>query len=149
MTTVNRQPARVELRKFAFAMLIGFGVLGALVWLVAERRATGNWFRWSGGGPTWPVLVLWLAGLGLAGSTRLPYSFARPVYVAWMTGSSWIGVVMSHVVLTLLYFLLLPPFALIVRWKDSLRRRLEPEKKSYWEPCEPSEPTMERMRRMF
>jgi hypothetical protein len=147
MTTVNRRPRRAELRKFAVAMLIGFGVLGAVAWLITERKATGSWFTWSGG-PTWPVVVLWLAGLTLAGSTLLPYPVARGVYVAWMTGASWIGVVMSHVVLTLLYFVLLPPFSLIVRWKDSLRRRLEPGK-SYWEPCEPSEPTMERMRRMF
>lgn len=148
MTTVNRQPTPADLRKFALAMLFGFGVLGAVFWLIAERRATGTWFTWSGGGPTWPVVVLWLAGLTLAGSTLLPYAAARVVYVGWMTGASWIGVVMSHLVLTLLYFLVLPPFSLIVRWKDSLRRRLEPGK-SYWEPCDPPDPSMERMRRMF
>lgn len=72
---------------------------------------------------------------------------ARPIYMGWMTVTVPIGIVMSTILLTLLYFILLPVFALIVRSGDPLRRRLGAN--SYWEDYKPYEHSLERMGRLF
>jgi hypothetical protein len=44
--------------------------------------------------------------------------------------------------------IVLPPFSLLVRRKDPLRRKRTKEG-SYWEDYKPYEPTLERMKRLF
>lgn len=148
ITGVNRNPTGDDLRRFAYAMLFGFAVLGVAAWAISTWRGGTSLLTWTGSGGHWAAVCLWMLGIVLAASTRLPYPAARAVYVVWMTGSSAVGFVVSNVVLTLLFLFVLPVFSLIVRRKDPLRKRLTPGK-SYWEPCPPYEPTMERMRRMF
>ncbi len=72
---------------------------------------------------------------------------ARPVYVAWMTVTVPIGLVMSTVLLTVLFVFVLPLFSLIVRWSDPLQKKLGAS--TYWEEYKPHEHTLERMRRLF
>ena len=55
---------------------------------------------------------------------------------------------MSTVMLSLVFLVLLPVFALIVRRSDPVRRRLH-DGNTYWEDPSPFEPTLDRMRRMF
>jgi len=76
-----------------------------------------------------------------------PSRLGRPLYVAWMTGAMAIGAVMSTVLLTVLYFVLLPVFSLI-RFKDPLRLKLKAEG-SYWEDPSPHEATLDRTSRQF
>ncbi len=133
MMQVNRNPTLADLRRFGWAMLFGFGVITAIV----------AW-RW---GPVPAVPVL--AGLGL---TLLFLSLAIPtaakqVYVAWMTAAAAMGKVMLPVMLTILFFTVVPIFSLI-RFSDPLRRKLL-AKGTYWERHKPHEPTLERMRRPF
>ena len=52
------------------------------------------------------------------------------------------------IMLTVLYFLLLPVFSLVVRFGDPVRKRLDPNG-SYWEDHAPFKPTLDRMRRLF
>ncbi len=148
MFVAKQKPSVADLRKFALAMLAGFGVLGGALWLATAWRGSGGWVTWNGTRGQWTALLLWLLGVALAGSSQLPYAFARRVFEFWMVGSEWLGRIFSTVLLTVLFFVLLPPFSLIVRRKDPLRKRLTPGK-SYWEPATPHEPTLERMRRMF
>jgi hypothetical protein len=58
-----------------------------------------------------------------------------------------LGTAMSIVMLTLMFFLVLPVFALI-RLKDPLRMKLHREA-SYWEEPKPQEASIERMMRPF
>ncbi len=98
--TVNRDPSAAELRKFGRAMVLGFGVIGGVVfWAGAAAVAIG----------------LWSLGAALFLLTRISLSAARPVYLVWMTAASLIGVVMSTILLTLLYVTFVPVFSLIVR----------------------------------
>jgi hypothetical protein len=118
---IRWRPGTRDLRWFGAGLLVCFGLLGAAFyfgWPQAQSRTAG--------------LVLWIAGgasgtLGLTG-TRL----ARPLYLAWM-GFAWLaGNVVSCVVLTLVFLLVILPmglfFRLIGRDRLGLRRRSE----SYW-----------------
>jgi len=130
-------------------MLIGFGVIGAVVLLLAWRKGLmPGLISWGGSGPQLAAVTLWVIGIILFTSTRFAPGVARPVYVVWMTVANALGVVMSTVLLTVLFVLVLPWFSLIVRWGDPLRKRLKPDG-SYWEDYKRHEPTLERMQRPF
>jgi hypothetical protein len=149
MFTVNRNPTADDIRKFGYAMLIGFWAVGALLWL-------GPWLKtrdlsvlgWSGTGLQFTAIGLQTLGVGLCLLSLAAPGAAKPVYVAWMTVAVAIGVVMSTVLLTALFLCLLPVFSLVVRAGDPLRKRLTAGG-SYWEDYRPHEATLERMKRPF
>ncbi|MEK7710827.1 MAG: hypothetical protein AAB341_02930, partial [Planctomycetota bacterium] len=64
-----------------------------------------------------------------------------------MTATAPVGIVMSTILLTMLFMLILPVFSLIVRMGDPLRKKLGGA--TYWEDYKAHEPTLERMRRPF
>lgn len=125
-------------------MAVGFPAISLLLlYLIRARSAEGSLST--------AALVL-AGGFSLAGvvagllalySPRL----GRKLYIAWMTMTLPVGLLMSTLLLTILYFLLLPVFSLIVRRKDPLRKKLGGP--TYWEDYKPHEPTIERMRRPF
>jgi len=147
--TINKNPTASDLRKFGWAMLCGFGGLGALLWIIHWWRIPGGGlFAWSGHGVQVAVLYLWALGFVLWGVSFLLPALAKWVYVFWMTVTVPVGIVVSTVLLTLLFLIVLPIFVVIVRAGDPLRKRLTPDD-TYWEDHKPYEPTLERMRRMF
>ena len=148
MFTVNKNPGVSDLCKFGWAMLIGFSVIGAVLWTAAWRKHGGHGLLgWSGVGAQGVALCLWALGAGLCALSLYSPASAKPVYVTWMRATAPIGMVMSTILLTLVFVLVLPPFALIVRMGDPLRKRLGGD--TYWEDYKPHEPTLERMRRLF
>ena len=56
------------------------------------------------------------------------------VYIAWMAFAFTLGFVMSNVILTLFFFLLVTPIGLVARLfqKDFLARKLDKQAASYW-----------------
>ena len=108
MFTINRNPSVADLRKFGWAMLGGFGGLGALLWLIHWWRVSeGGLLHWSGHGVQVAVLCLWALGFVLWGVSFLLPALAKWVYVFWMTVTVPVGIVVSTVLLTLLFFNLL------------------------------------------
>jgi len=148
MFTVNKSPSVGDLRKFGWAMLIGFGVIGGVLWTAAWRKYGGHGLLgWSGAGAQIVALCLWALGAGLCALSLYSPASARPVYVTWMRATAPIGMVMSTILLTLLFVFLLPLFALVVRWGDPLRKKLGGS--TYWEDYKPYHNTLDRMRRLF
>jgi hypothetical protein len=98
---VNWRPDRRELGRFALAMLVGFGVLG----LLAALRA------WSVGATS---ITLWLVGAALAVGALVP-GLGRWVYLLVYVPTSVLGYVVSHVVLTLLFYLVFTPLGGLLR----------------------------------
>ncbi len=151
--TVNKNPDKSDLRKFGWAMLVGFGVIGVVLWAAPWLKA---WWTgesppppvWSGSGAQVAAACLWAVGMSMWAVSMLTRSPARAVYVAWMSAAMIIGTVVSTVLLTVLFVGLLPVFSLVVRIGDPLRKRLS-AKETYWEDYRPYEATMERMRRPF
>ena len=130
-------------------MVLGFGVLATLSWTVYWwRHSLPSFWSWTGGRGQFLAAALLLVGLALfAIATTLPSLGAR-VYVAWMSVAVPIGIVMSTLMLSVLFFVLLPVFSLIVRRGDPLRTKLTDDP-SYWEDYKPYEHSLERMKRPF
>jgi hypothetical protein len=107
-----------ELRKFGLMVGGVFVVLGLL--LLFRSRAAGPYLLGIGG-----VLVVF----GAASP-----QFLKPVYVAWMSVAFALGFVVSHVILTLFFFLVITPVGLVARifGKDFLRLKLDRNAPSYW-----------------
>ncbi len=58
----------------------------------------------------------------------------KPVYRVWMALAVVLGFVMTRVILTLVYYLVMTPIGLIMRLlgKDPLHRKPDPKAASYW-----------------
>ncbi|MBI5774606.1 MAG: hypothetical protein HZA89_12790 [Verrucomicrobia bacterium] len=123
---VNWQPGPAEKRKFAWSLVIGFPVL-ALVVLLIRRFASGAWH---------PEPSLWIGGVGGAVGLLLLAvpQIARPFYLLWYGLGCCIGIVVSNVLLTGFYWIVITLFAVVMRWRgrDALRRKFSRNAKSYW-----------------
>lgn len=151
MTGVNRHPSDADLHGFGWAMVSGFGVLGAILWTVFWSRnapADTAFFTWVGGGAQRACVGFWIAGVVLLAVSYGPRWVARPVYVVWMTAAVWFGtVVVTPVVFTVLFIVVLPVFTLI-RLRDPLRKKLDGGG-TYWEDHKRHDATLERLMRPF
>ena len=111
-----------ELRKFG--LLVGgvFAILGALMW----ARGKGHFVYFLT-----PGLLLIVLGL-------IAPRILKPVYVAWMSLAIVLGFVVSHVILTIFFFLVITPIGLAARCagRDFLRLKLERQARTYWLPVE-------------
>ena len=107
-----------ELRKFGLTVGGVFVLLGALFWLRHK--------------PSAPYLLapgLLLLVLGAVWPQALKY-----VYLGWMTLAFLLGFVVSNVLLTLLFFLVITPIGLVARLfgKDFLSLKLDRTATTYW-----------------
>ena len=115
-----------ELRRFSLIMALGFGVVGGL--LIWRGRTAG------------PYLAA-LAGLFLLSGLVWPRALA-PIERTWMAFSRILSVIMTYVILTIMFFLVITPIGLLLRLagKDLLEMRLDRKKDSYWVPVDPEGP---------
>ena len=124
---VTARPSTQTLRKFAALFLIVFTVAAGLrVW----RGDTGFF--------TMAMAVTGLA-VGLVGLVR-PDAI-RYVYTGWMIAAFPIGWTISRVIVTLLFYVVFTPFALVFRLsgRDALRLRRQ-ARTTYWMETTGAEP---------
>jgi len=117
-----RHADRKALRSFGFVMAGALAVI-ALV-LLWKQRAGAPWL--AGG-------AVIFGGLGL----MLPMAL-KPVYIVWMTFAHYLSFVMTYVILTLFFYLILSPVGLIMRLfgKDILATRFPGKTETYWIPAQ-------------
>lgn len=119
-----KDASRKTLRNFG--LLVGgvFCLLGLWFWL---RHKPFYWYLFILGGP--------LLALGGAAPTAL-----RWPYVSWMAFALVLGAIVSTVLLTALYFVVVTPIGLIAALvgKDFLRRKRDPGITTYWIRRDPS-----------
>lgn len=110
-----------NLRGFAVVMAVAFGVLGGIS------------FYKHGYALTDAALILWaIAAAWLLFGLALP-SALKPFYFLWMKLAAALNFVMTRVILTIFYFMILFPTGLVIRiFRDPLDRKLSKEAKSYW-----------------
>jgi hypothetical protein len=116
---INWNPDRSELTRFALAMIIGFGALGAVAAVqsgMASRTST----------------VLWIAGSALAVLAQLPI-VGRSTYLIVYVASSLLGGIVSRLVLFLIFSFVFIPIGAVLRarGKDFLGRR---KTATLWQP---------------
>jgi len=124
-----------ELRNFG--LLVGgvFALLGLL--FMARGKAAYPWLLTPG---------LLLVAFGSIAPRILKY-----IYLVWMGLALVLGFVVSHIILTLFFFLIITPIGLIARLagKDFLRLKLDRQAKSYWIPREHRRKAAEDYERQF
>ena len=122
----KQQTETQRLRKFGFVMAVAFGIFGAL-------------FLWRD--KPWGIYTLYAAaaflGLGLVAPRLL-----APIEKAWMALARVLQTVMTALILTLTFLLVMTPMGLLVRLtgKDLLGMKGDPEIESYWVPVEQEGP---------
>ena len=116
--------SRKEQRKFGLVMAVAITAIGLFRW----------WLH--GYGPL-PMRFFYVAAAFLVLGVIAP-QLLRPVFIVWMKFSLAMNWVMTRVLLTVAFFLLILPtrLILIVARKDVLNRSWDPEAASYWEEAE-------------
>ena len=116
--------SRREQRNFGLVMAVAIAAIGLFRW----------WLHGYGPLPRWFFYVAAAFGvLGLIAPWML-----RPVFIVWMKFSLAVNWVMTRVLLSVAFFLIILPTRLIVvlMRKDLLNRSWDPEAASYWEEAE-------------
>ena len=72
----------------------------------------------------------------------------RQIWEGWKKIAHKMGVIQTHILLTVVYFLVIPVFAMFAGRKR-LRLKLDPAAASYWEDVKPTSNTLEDAGRPF
>jgi hypothetical protein len=115
---INWHPSRQEITQFGRVILVGFGLIGLLFFL--RHKATVAGVMWG------VAAFVWLL------SITLP-QLAKGFYWIWMGFGFVMGSIMSVVVMTVIFFGILTPVAILFKLlkRDALRRRPQ-SGESYW-----------------
>lgn len=126
-----------ELRQFGWLVGGIFTALGIGFWFWG--RAKGLHFYFLA-----PGLLLVVFG------TVYP-AVLRRVYLAWMTLALVLGLIVSTLLLTLFFYLVITPIGFVAKicGKDFLNRRLQPHAESYWVPRASEEMSRKRYEQQF
>jgi len=134
---IEWHPTGRQLRVFGISGL-GASILAALI----------LYFVWGVG--TFWVAIAMAAGAGVFLCSLISQAATRLLYVGLTLVAMPIGLVVSFLLLAGFYFLFLTPLALLFRLtgRDALRRKVEPQARSYWVAHHPAE-NMERYLHQF
>jgi hypothetical protein len=112
--------SRRDVRKTGFAVGVVLGLLGCFLW-------------WHGSAYYSYFLIASVALLAL--SVVAP-TILKPFHCVWMTVAVVLGWIMTGVILTLFYYLVFTPIALIARLlgRNVLKMKFEKSASTYWVP---------------
>ena len=120
MFEINKNPSRQELRYFGLIFALFFGLIGGLIW-----------WKFSA-----PKVAYWLWGIG--GGVAVVYYLVPPlkktIFLGWMYFAYPIGWVMSHLLLSIIYYVILTPIGLLMRLfgYDPMQRKWDAGASTYW-----------------
>lgn len=125
-TSRSRAATAGELRRFGLVMSFALILFSAL-------------WRWRSDHT--PLLLIAIAGIFVMMAWLAPEQL-RVVQKTWLTIGEKLGGVVSLLILTMTFFLVLTPLAFLRRLfgSDSLGLNFENQKSSYWIPAEPQGP---------
>ena len=117
---INKDPSKGELLFFGALFPAFFGVIGALVWYLAESMVIAQ--------------IAW----GVAAVVSVVFFVVKPlrvpIYLGWIYLTFPIGWTLSHLLMLVTYYLVLTPFALVFRviGRDPMKRRFDRSAASYF-----------------
>ena len=113
---------------FSRRELLWFGPLFALFAALIGGIAMGKFE--APGVAKW----IWLISAAIVAIYYVVPPLRKPIFVAWLAAVFPIGWIVSHVLLSVVFYLVVLPIGLLLRLfgYDALKRRLEPEAESYW-----------------
>lgn len=119
LAKINWRPSLSELRYFTNTLAVAAIVLGALLALWGKVNA---------------ALIIGGSLLVLATLCRFIPALGRWVYLLWMAVTFVLSLIVSPIVIGLVYYLVLTPFALASRLtgKDELKRKRDPRAGTYF-----------------
>lgn len=106
---------------------------GLVVGIVLVGVAT--FFSWKSAWAPSPLTVsAGIAGLSLLAAGLLVPRLLGPVYPVWMAFALVLGTIMTAVLLSLVFYLVVTPIGLVLKvlGKDPMHRRPDPSLASYW-----------------
>lgn len=108
-----------SLRKFGFTISVPFLIIA--VWLYFSHAI-------------YYIFFAGLAAVFILMSVFSP-SALRQVYIVWMGIAFILGYIMTRIILTILFYLVMMPIGIILRLtgKDLLKLKISGEEKTYWE----------------
>lgn len=126
-----------EQRKFGIVMAVAITVLGGIRWAIH-------------GFHTFPKGFLIIAAVFLVLGIAAP-RVLKPVLIVWMKFALAINWVMTRILLTVAFFLLMLPAGIIMKLlgKDPLNRAWQPDATTYWETPEEQPAELERYYNQF
>jgi len=136
MQSAWKEPSGRDLNILALLFLAIPGLIGCYS---AFWKGSSNGYVWIA------------AGIILASCRVIPPAF-RAIYRVWFGFSIVLGYFVSRIILTVVFWLVITPMALIMRVlrKDPMDRKFDPSAPSYWRRREPTEDTsLERYGKQF
>ena len=120
------EKAKVELQKFGLVMTIPLAIIGGVL-------------LWRGK-PTAPYFLV-AASLFLISGLFFP-NFLKPIERIWMRFAEFMSAIMTRIILTLTFYLIITPFGLVLKivGKDILKKNIDKSSPSYWVPVEKDGP---------
>ncbi len=117
---INTNPSKGELLFFGTVFPIFFGVLGAVVYAFTASMAIPQ--------------VIWSVAAVVTLLFALIKALRVPIYLGWIYLAFPIGWTVSHLLMLVTYYLVLTPFALVLKLigRDTMKRGFEPESPSYF-----------------
>ncbi len=75
----------------------------------------------------------------------------RPVHKVWMSIAIVLGAIMSRVILSLVFYLVVTPIGLLMRLfgKDPITKKPDPSLETYWIPKDPAESDKSRLMKYY
>ena len=128
---VNWKPDLAERRKFGMVLFIGFVVLNLLLWIATYFHLIE---------PKHGLRTAFFIGQAVGALCWLLPWIAKPFYIVWYLFGCSIGIVMSNLLLSAFYYLVVTPTGLIMRalGRDPMKRSLDRAARSYWHDAEKS-----------
>jgi hypothetical protein len=117
---VNWNPSPKELRVFSALLIVFCAIIGGVSYYNSSTLTAVGYAAIGG------AVV---GAIGCVGPNLI-----RVVYVVWMAAVLPVGLVVSNVVIGLVFFGVVWPIGVVMRWKhvDSLRLDFDKSAKSYW-----------------
>ena len=114
----SKKKSAKELRKFGLVMTVPLVIIGAL--LIWKGRPAAPYFLGAAG-------FFFITGL-------LIPKVLTPIEIAWMALAKVLSIVVTNILLTLTFFLVITPIGLLMRLlgKDLLKLKFPGNLKSYW-----------------